>query len=533
MYTNRAGKIENLEEMLNADVYFLVHNRRSDGSIDGTMIDVLRKMIRFTKRREKATLVIQTPGGYADEAYYIGEFFREYYDETEAYVVSDCYSGGTMIALSTDRIYLSHSGCLGPIDIQRYYMGEGKEENWYPAPSGLIEALIKARENDDLDEDLERTFRGKMSVLATYFKDKYTYADLVGENVKRHCLPGKDWNEVWKYLSALNFSHGTPLTYRRLKEIGLKVELMDDDVEEAIKVVIRDVEHEFGDLVEKDYLYDFFKNPQKFSTIGQDGEDETDDEPSKRSGTDKKEADEAKRRDNKAGKDPKDMHQYITSTNSEKLAVIETSIMGFMQSREVGIMIEDFIPSYMTVISSGWEEEVNMSEVSLEDKEKLDTIVSFYAIVSGGAMGVDLDALDEDTRQMILATTYSQLQAMAIEAITDAGYIVEDIPNSEVCKMVVSYLTHSPNVICFDDKTEELLRAFAEVNDVDYDTVDGVTKLEMYDEFCLLCEEMMLMQLGVSEDEFYELPEEEQANMLNEFMANAKIRFEQDQDQED
>ena len=66
MYTNRTHKIANLEDKLNADVYFLIHNRRSDGSIDGTMIDVLRKMIRFTKRRGKAALVIQTPGGYAD-----------------------------------------------------------------------------------------------------------------------------------------------------------------------------------------------------------------------------------------------------------------------------------------------------------------------------------------------------------------------------------------------------------------------------------------------------------------------------------
>ena len=72
MYTNRVKKIADLEEMLNADVYFLIHNRRSDGSIDGTMIDVLRKMIRFTKHRRKAALVIQTPGGYDTISFVIG-----------------------------------------------------------------------------------------------------------------------------------------------------------------------------------------------------------------------------------------------------------------------------------------------------------------------------------------------------------------------------------------------------------------------------------------------------------------------------
>ena len=112
MYTERAGKIAKLEEMLDKDVYVICHNRRNSAYIDGTMIDVFRRMIKFSKRRDGAALVIQTPGGSLDESYYIGEFFREYYDYTESYVVSDCYSGGTIIALSTDKIFLSRSGCM-------------------------------------------------------------------------------------------------------------------------------------------------------------------------------------------------------------------------------------------------------------------------------------------------------------------------------------------------------------------------------------------------------------------------------------
>lgn len=509
MYTNRVRKIADLEEMLNADVYFLIHNRRSDGSIDGTMIDVLRKMIRFTKHRRKAALVIQTPGGYADEAYYIGEFFREYYDETEAYVVSDCYSGGTMIALSTDRIYLSHSGCLGPIDIQRYYAKNDKEDNWYPAPSGLIEALIKARKNNELDDKLEATFKGKMSVLATYFKDKYTYADLVGENVKRHCLPGKEWNEVWKYLSALNFSHGTPLTYRRLNEIGLKVELMDDFVEEAIKVVIRDIEHEFGDLVEKDYMYDFFKNPQMFSPVKWCDEDEDD-------------GDETKTDGNTGKKETDDKHQYSMSTNSEKLAVIETSIMGFIQNREIGMMVEDFVPRYLSVISYGWEEEMNMSEISPNDKEKLDTIISFYANIAG----IDLDDVDSITRDEIFKATYQQLCERAIEVITKAGYVIDDMPNSEVCNMAVDYITHSPDIVNFDKKWENLIRSLAIAREIDYDKADGATRIELYNMAYFACERAMLMKLGISEEEFDELSGEEQLKMIDDFIDSANLEFE-------
>lgn len=507
MYTERSYQISELEEMLNADVYFLIHNRRSDGSIDGTMIDVLRKMIRFTKRREKAALVIQTPGGYADEAYYIGEFFREYYDNTEAYVVSDCYSGGTMIALSTDNIYLSHSGCLGPIDIQRYY-GDDDKDNWYPAPSGLIEALKKARENNEIDENLEKTFRGKMSILATYFKDKYTYMDLIGENVKRHCLPDKDWNDVWKYLSALNFSHGTPLTYRRLKDIGLRVSLMDSDIEEIIKSVIRDVEHEFGDLVEKTDLYDFFKNPAIAGVIKDEAEEEEKDEDKK---------DDAAR------------HNYRLSTNSEKLAVIETSVMGFMQSREVGIMFEDFVPRYTTVISSGWEEENNMSEVTNEQREKLDKIVAFIASATSSEVGIDLENEGEDLAQQVLEKTYNYLADMSIKQISNAGYEVDDIPNAELTKMIVDYIVSTPNIVVLSDRFEKILKDLAEGMGMDYDSIDGASKIDLYNEFCDICENIMLSHLKISEAEYNELSENEKADMLTDFVEKNKFEFEKEE----
>lgn len=517
MYTNRVGKIADLEDMLGADVYFLIHNRRSDGSIDGTMIDVLRKMIRFTRRREKAALVIQTPGGYADEAYYIGEFFREYYDKTEAYVVSDCYSGGTMIALSTDRIYLSHSGCLGPIDIQRYYAGNDKEDSWYPAPSGLIEALRKAKEENEIDESLEKTFKGKMSVLATYFKDKYTYADLVGENVKRHCICGKDWNEVWKYLSALNFSHGTPLTYRRLKEIGLQVELMDDVVEEAIKVVIRDIEHEFGDLVERSYLYNFFKNPLMDMDAKKCGNNEDDNETAD---------DETEEDDSKEGKKYYEgRHQYRKDTTDEILAVIETAIMGFMQSREMGIVFEDCVPRYMAEISSGWEEETNMSEVTPDERQKLDTIVSFFASTGSESIGIEFEEADDSQKQKILNVAYSNLKATAIEAIKNEGYAIEDVPNSQLCKMVVNYITCNPNVIVFDDQIEELLKNFVESRGIPYDTLDGATKIEMYYELWEACENIVITKLGIDAEEYDKLPEDKRIELISELMMSGGLRF--------
>ena len=222
MFKQRCVQLIYLEEMLNKDVYLMCHNRQSARAmIDGTMVRVLRDMIRFSKRRDEAAIIIQTPGGYADEAIYICKFFREYYDGIDTYIVGDCYSGGTIIALSSDNIFMSRNACLGPIDVQISY---DEKNPWEPELYGMVTALEKSlKDKESAHAELAKVLKPNPGVLATYLKLKYNYKNLVGEYVKKHCKDSETGEKVWEYLAELNFSHGSSLTYKRCVELGLDV----------------------------------------------------------------------------------------------------------------------------------------------------------------------------------------------------------------------------------------------------------------------------------------------------------------------
>lgn len=468
MYSERSLKIAELEKAINKDVYILCHNRRNDEAyIDGTMIDVLRRMVKHSKRRDGAALIIQTPGGDLNESYYIGEFFREYYDYTEAYVVSDCYSGGTIIALSTDKIYLSRSGCLGPIDIQRYNSVSAKD-NWYPSLTGNIGALMKAETEGKINEFQKKSFHNSMDVLATYYKEDYTYKALVGENVKKHCVEETEWEKVWEYLAAINISHGIPLSYRKLIALGLKVDRMNSDVESIINSIIRDVEYEFGELREKSVLYDFFNGPDVAAI-----------KPKSRKLMPKSEKNfvsqcsEEECHENSSAKE----HIYTFSKTGENLAIIESSVIGFMQSREIGITFEDMRPVFLNVISTGWDEELNDS---LVDEEKAEEVKRILGYVLKGSCE-NLSDLTAEQYSTLLSELYDRVYGMAVQELEDMGHDIENMPSGEVYKMVVEYLINNTELVVFDEKVEKKIRETATREGKDLDSLGAADRIKLYE----------------------------------------------------
>lgn len=519
MYTKRAGKIAQLEEMLDKDVYVLCHNRRNDAYIDGTMIDVLRRMMLRTKRRDGAALIIQTPGGDLNESYYIGEFFREYYDYTEAYVVSDCYSGGTIIALSTDNIYLSRSGCLGPIDIQRYKF-QSEDNNWYPSLTGNVGALLKAEGEGKITKLQKDKFGNNMDVLATYYKELYTYKELVGENVKKHCLDESNFDKVWEYLAAINISHGIPLTYKRLNQLGLDVNLMAWDAEQLIRTIIFDVEHEFGDLKEKSVLYDFFnKAPAASSAQVTSCLNQSLEAKGNKSGKPKK-------RSNNSVVE----HEYSCGKAKEKLAVIETSVLGFMQSKEVAITFEDIVPIYMTVVSSGWEEEVNNSLIDENRQEQLNTVLDYFAGMA--KTDIDWDSLSDEEYDEVLKQIFEEFSPSAINALKLQGVDTESMSASELNDKVVDYLINTTDLISFEDDLEVKLVQYANVLGIDYDTAGTYMRIQLYEQICDIAQKILLEN---SDEEFVKkfesMSEDEQAKTVVEYIMNSDMTFEKGEEE--
>lgn len=106
-----------------------------------------------TNKRRNILLVLSTPGGSADEAYRIARHLRRAYCQPSAgsrlgergqlilYVHDFCKSAGTILALGADRIVMSQSAELGPIDVQLRKEDEVGERTSGLTPHQALETL--------------------------------------------------------------------------------------------------------------------------------------------------------------------------------------------------------------------------------------------------------------------------------------------------------------------------------------------------------------------------------------------------------
>jgi hypothetical protein len=87
--------------------------------IVGGLDDAVRRVIedRDTKR-DKLSVVLETPGGFIETAQRMAETFRHHYKHVDFVVPNFAMSAGTVLALSGDAIWMDYYSTLGPIDPQ-------------------------------------------------------------------------------------------------------------------------------------------------------------------------------------------------------------------------------------------------------------------------------------------------------------------------------------------------------------------------------------------------------------------------------
>jgi len=73
-------------------------------------------------KRDKLAILLETEGGYVEDAERIVNILRHHYQTVDFLVTSYAMSAGTVLVMSGDSIYMDYSAMLGPIDpqIQRF-----------------------------------------------------------------------------------------------------------------------------------------------------------------------------------------------------------------------------------------------------------------------------------------------------------------------------------------------------------------------------------------------------------------------------
>ncbi|MGA7725905.1 MAG: hypothetical protein WCA95_11550 [Opitutaceae bacterium] len=194
--------------------------------------DMVEEVLSNADCSNGISLIIDAPGGDGLAAERLIQVCRSYTKKDfETIVPARAKSAATMVCLGSDRILLSPTSELGPIDPQVYY-----EDGWVAAyhlvktydelfaaavsTTGKIEPYLQQLTKFDavVINDLRAATKLSESIAVT--------------SLKTSMLKGKDEVQIRKMIERftnpeLTLSHGRALNHELSKSCGLNIELMD------------------------------------------------------------------------------------------------------------------------------------------------------------------------------------------------------------------------------------------------------------------------------------------------------------------
>lgn len=207
-------------------------------------------------------MYIETPGGRGDAAEEIVNCLRRNRQTVNFVVSGEAKSAGTLVVLSGNDIYMTHTGSLGPVDAQvmigrgqisaHDYMEWVNEKRTEAAKTGQLNpfdatmaAQISPGELNGASNALEFAHDLVVKWLPRYKFKNWNQTETTKKKVT-DATKQKRAQQIAKALTNHSRwrSHGRSLKIADLEEIGLKIKLVDDnpelcDVVYRIQVVLR------------------------------------------------------------------------------------------------------------------------------------------------------------------------------------------------------------------------------------------------------------------------------------------------------
>ena len=212
----RANIIRGLEVMYNSKVVTLIH-RQERISLFGIPIykfidiedseEVLRA-IRSTPPDKGIMLIMHTPGGLMLAASQIALALKRHPGKKIVVVPHYAMSGGTLIALAADEIWMDPDAVLGPVDPQI-----GTQSGTLPAPS--IVKVVREKGVDKVDDDT--------LILADIAEKALNQTKDLVKKLLEGKLSQDKMELVIDRLVMGRYTHDWPITAEELKELGLNV----------------------------------------------------------------------------------------------------------------------------------------------------------------------------------------------------------------------------------------------------------------------------------------------------------------------
>jgi ClpP class serine protease len=208
----RTRALRTLEKRNKSRAITMIHRREGfaflgipfGGYIDIEDSEEIIRAIEMTGEKMPIDLVLHTPGGLVLAAEQIARALALHPGDVTVYVPHYAMSGGTLIALAADRIVMSPSAVLGPVDPQ---VGQ------YPAAS-IIAAANEKDANSLKDDTL---------ILADVGRKAQRQVENFVTDLLQPRLSMDQARELGHMLSEGRWTHDFPIDADHATELGLPV----------------------------------------------------------------------------------------------------------------------------------------------------------------------------------------------------------------------------------------------------------------------------------------------------------------------
>jgi hypothetical protein len=207
-------------------------------------------------KSENLDLIIHSGGGSAEATDAIVSYLRQKFKHIRIIVPQAAMSAGTMLSCSADIIVMGKQSSIGPIDPQ-FILQTAVGVQAIPAHA-ILEQFKKAQEDCATNPKNLNSWLPMLSqygpALLVRCQDQIDFGkELVGNWLKEYMFKGEESgipDKIAEYLSNHgNFkTHGKHIGIEKAKEIGLKIEQLEDnqDFQDKVLSAFHATMHAFG-----------------------------------------------------------------------------------------------------------------------------------------------------------------------------------------------------------------------------------------------------------------------------------------------
>jgi ClpP class serine protease len=216
MLGRRLNIIRKLEKIRKSKIITLIHRQERMSILGitlGRFIDMedseqILTAIRRTPRDVPIDIILHTPGGIVIASQQIALALKRHPARVTVLIPHYAMSGGTLVALAADEIFMDTNAVIGPVDPQ---MGSWRS-GFYPAAS-ILKAVSQPNTNRD-DQTLILADIAQKAINQV----RQTIYDIVQDR-----LPEEKARDIAAILSEGRFTHDYPIGVQEAVDIGLPV----------------------------------------------------------------------------------------------------------------------------------------------------------------------------------------------------------------------------------------------------------------------------------------------------------------------